>query len=106
MRINFVLPHVVYVYQKQKMKKDDLTARLVSEGSDGKFIVELDNHSSKLGRVESVTVRGFEKPVETGGFPIFPGKKRQVVLDAGKAGSSANVKVSFQDGFALEVPIS
>src|SRR5512147_2141941 len=70
MRINFVLPHVVYLYQKQKLKKDDITARVVSEGSEpGKYVVELENHSTKLGRVESVTGHGFEKSVEMGGFP-------------------------------------
>jgi hypothetical protein len=106
MRINFVLPHVVYLYQKQKLKKDDITAHVSAGAEPGQYVVELENHSEKLGRVESVTGRGFEKPVEMGGFPIFPGKKRQVILDGGNTKSTPNVKVSFEDGFSLDVPLS
>jgi hypothetical protein len=106
MRINFVLPHVVYLYQKQKMKKDDISVRLSAGTTPGQYVVELENRSDKLGRVESVTGRGFEKSVEVGGFPIFPGKKRQFVLDGGNGKSALNVKVSFEDGFSLDVPLS
>jgi hypothetical protein len=106
MRINFVLPHVVYLYQKQKLKKDDITARVSAGTEPGKYVVELENHSEKLGRVESVTGRGFEKSVEMCGFPIFPGKKRQIILDVGNTKSTPNVRVSFEDGFSLDVPLS
>lgn len=106
MRINFVLPHVVYLYQKQKLKKDDLTVHLSAGSTPGQYVVEFENHSDKLGRVESVSGRGFEKSVEAGGFPIFPGKKRQLVIDGGNAKSTPNVKVSFEDGFSLDIPLS
>jgi len=106
MRINFVLPHVVYLYQKQKMKKEDISAHVAAASEAGKYVLEIENHSEKLGRVESVTGHGFEKSVELGGFPIFPGKKRQVVIDGGSAKSTPNVKVSFEDGFSLDIPIS
>jgi hypothetical protein len=89
MRINFVLPHVVYIYQKQKLKKEDVSV-----------------HSDKLSRVETVTGQGFEKPVEAGGFPIFPQKTRQVVLDGGTPGAGAKVRISFEDGFSVQVPLS
>ena len=105
MRINFVLPHVVYLYQKQKFK-EDLAVHLFAGSTPGQYVVEVENHSDKLGRVESVTGHGFEKSVEAGGFPIFPGKKRQLVLDGGDAKSAPNVKVSFEDGFSLDVPLS
>ncbi len=106
MRINFVLPHVVYLYQKQKFKKEDLSVHFSAGSTPGQYVVEVENHSDKLGRVESVTGHGFEKSVEAGGFPIFPGKKRQLVLDGGTAKSAPNVKVSFEDGFSLDVPLS
>lgn len=106
MRINFVLPHVVYIYQKQKLKKEDVTVHLLPDAKDGKYTVEIENHSDKLSRVESVTADGFQKPVELGGFPIFPAKKRQVVIDGGTPNAHAKVKVSFEDGFSLQVPLS
>lgn len=106
MRINFVLPHVVYIYQKQKLKKEDVSAKLVAGKTAGQYSLEIDNHSDKLSRVESVTGEGFEKSVESGGFPLFPGKKRRVVIDGGTSGGDAKVKVLFEDGFSLQVPLS
>jgi hypothetical protein len=106
MRINFVLPHVVYVYQKQKLKKEDVSVHVSAGTTAGQYVLEVENHSGKLGRVETVSGRGFEKPVETGGFPIFPNKKRQFVFEGGNTKSSAGVKVSFEDGFSLDVPLS
>jgi len=105
MRINFVLPHVVYIYQKQKLKKDDVTVQLNKGAKDGEFTLEIANHSDKLSRVESVSGEGFEKTVQSGGFPVFPKKKRQVVLNGGSANADAKVKVSFEDGFSVQVPL-
>ncbi|HUN88338.1 MAG TPA: hypothetical protein VMU28_06080 [Terriglobales bacterium] len=106
MRINFVLPHVVYMYQKQKLKKEDISVRVTPAKTEGEYTLEIENHSVKLGRVESVTGEGFEKNVEMGGFPIFPEKKRQVVLHGGTPSAKAKVKVSFEDGFSVQVPLS
>jgi hypothetical protein len=106
MRINFILPHVVYVYQKQKLKKDDITVKLSTGRAAGQYTLEIENHSNKLSRVESVSGEGFEKSLESGGFPIFPGKKRQVVLNGGIPNAAAKVKVSFEDGFSVQVPLS
>jgi hypothetical protein len=106
MRINFVLPHVVYIYQKQKLKKEDVSVHLKPGQADGHYTLEIENHSDKLSRVETVTGQGFEKPVEAGGFPIFPQKTRQVVLDGGNPGAGAKVRISFEDGFSVQVPLS
>ena len=106
MRINFVLPHVVYIYQKQKLKKEDVSVQVKPGQTPGQYTLEIENHSDKLSRVETVTGQGFEKAVEAGGFPIFPQKKRQVVLDGGTPSAGAKVKVSFEDGFSVQVPLS
>lgn len=106
MRINFILPHVVYIYQKQKLKKEDVSVRFVHGSSPGQYTLEIENHSGKLSRVESVIGQGFEKSIEAGGFPIFPEKKRHVVLDGGNPSADAKVKVSFEDGFSVQVPLS
>jgi hypothetical protein len=106
MRINFILPHVVYIYQKQKLKKEDVTVHLKAGQNAGQYTLEIENHSNKLGRVESVSAQGFEKSVDMGGFPIFPEKKRQVVLNGGTPSADTKVKVSFEDGFSVQVPLS
>jgi hypothetical protein len=106
MRINFVLPHVVYIYQKQKLKKDDVSVSVTPGKAAGEYTVEVQNHSDKLSRVESVTGDGFEKNVEVGGFPIFPERTRQVVINGGTPSAKAKMKVSFEDGFSIQVPLT
>ncbi|HLH08305.1 MAG TPA: hypothetical protein VKW78_13790 [Terriglobales bacterium] len=105
MRLNFVLPHVVYVYQKPKLKRADVNVTLVP-GDNGSFRVQIQNHSGKLARVESIETHGFEKSLQLGGVPIFPNKQRFVEFNAGQHNSKATVEVVFEDGFTITVPVS
>lgn len=104
-RINFVLPHVVYLYQKQKLKKEDIAASIVPGSSPGEFKLQLENRSEKLGRVESVSWHGFEKKAESGGFPVFPAARRYVTAQTGTPSPDASVKVTFEDGFSVQAPV-
>lgn len=105
MRINFVLPHVVYLYQKQKLKKDDVALSVSSGSKPGEYRLDIQNRTDKLARVENLNWRGFEKNGESGGFPIFPGAKRIVTFQAGNVARDASVKISFEDGFSVQVPV-
>ncbi len=104
MRINFVLPHVVYLYQKQKLKKDDVSVS-VSPGENGELTLQVMNRSDKLARIDSVTWRGFQKNADSGGFPLFPRATRRVKQEVGTALKNAAVKVNFEDGFSVVVPV-
>ena len=105
MKVNFILPHVVYVYQKPKLKRADVNVTLLS-GEDGAVKLQIDNKSEKLGRVQSVETHGFEKNLMLGGVPIFPVKQRFVEFSPGQHNSKANVEVVFEDGFTITVPAS
>jgi hypothetical protein len=105
MRLNFVLPHVVYVYQKPKLKRADVNVSLLP-GDNGAFKLQIQNHSGKLARVQSIETHGFEKSLELGGVPIFPAKQRFVEFNAGQHNSKATVEVVFEDGFTVTVPVS
>ncbi len=103
MRVNIVLPHVVYVYQKHRLEKKDVQLALAAS-RPGEYRLELHNASPKASRVEAIECKGFAKPVELGGMPVFPAQTRFVQLDSGPAsGSHARCKVSFEEGFSLEV---
>jgi hypothetical protein len=104
MRINFVLPHVVYVYQKKKLKRGDVDAT-VTPSANGKYVLLIQNKSDKLGRIESVESSGFEKEFRTGGVPVFPSGRRFVEIDPGHPGNKPSVKVHFEDGFSISVPV-
>ncbi len=87
MRINYMLPHMIYVYQKDKLQKSDVRVSLDTG------LLRIQNLSPKLGRVQAVQVAN----QSAGGFPLFPGQTRELPVDKGK------VNVSFSDGFKLSV---
>jgi hypothetical protein len=84
-RLNFMLPHMIYIYQKEKLSKGDIHVEF-SGGS-----VHIQNLSQKLGRVSGVQAskQGY------GAFPIYPGQTREVPASGDK------VVVSFEDGFKV-----
>ena len=88
LRVNYILPHMIYVYQKEKFQRSDIKVELV----DG--VLRIQNLSSKLGRVEAVQA----PKQDLGGFPLFPGQTREIALTADKA------SVTFEDGFKVNVP--
>lgn len=87
-RVNYILPHMVYVYQKDKFERSDIKLAL----SNG--VLQVQNLSNKLGRVLNVKAT----KEDLGGFPLFPGQTRQVPL------TGTNASVTFQDGFKVNVP--
>ena len=84
-RLNFVLPHMIYVYQKEKLAKSDIGLR-VNNGT-----LEIHNFSEKLGRVSGI----HGSAQDYGAFPIYPGQTREIP-DLGQ-----KVVVSFEDGFKV-----
>lgn len=85
-RMNFCIPHMVYLYQKAKLAKSDISVAI----RERKVVIE--NTSKKLGRVESIHAG----PDELEGFPIYPGQTRELAIKSDKA------TVHFEDGFKLE----
>jgi hypothetical protein len=86
MRIKFVFPHMIYVYQKDKLKRSDVSLEL----ADGRLLIH--NNSQKLGRVLEVTA----SKEELGGFPIYPAQVREVAMPG-----ATQASVKFEDGFSL-----
>jgi hypothetical protein len=86
-RVNFCIPHMIYLYQKAKLAKSDVKVAM----EDGKIVIE--NASTKLGRVEFIHA-GSE---DLNGFPIYPGQTRSIAITANKA------TVHFEEGFKVDV---
>ena len=101
-RINFILPHIVYVYQKQKLTRDDVKARAFPAPTPGEYLVEFENTSPKLGRVKGIQAKGFSREAEHGGFPLFPGETRRILMKAGDASAQSRFQIQFDDGFRLD----
>lgn len=105
LRVNVILPHLVYVSQKSKMKKEDVQVRVLPGGTGGEYRLEIDNVSEKLGRVETVRSEGFRENQTYGGFPLFPGQVRRVVLRTGLPSGRPRFRIRFEDGFQIEEPL-
>jgi hypothetical protein len=84
-RVGYVFPHMIYLYQKTKLTKSDVQVGL----KDGKVVIV--NSSEKLGRVEFI----HDGSTKLSGFPLYPGQTRELVV------ASAKPVVNFEDGFKM-----
>jgi hypothetical protein len=105
LRVNVVLPHFVYLSQKQKLRPGDLQVRVQPGGQPGQYEVHVLNLSEKMGRMQIVQARGFEKNSSAGGFPIFPGQSRLLTLNAGRPASRAEFRFKIQGGKSFKVAV-
>lgn len=78
LNVRILLPHVVYLNQKQPLRKDQVAVRAFEFDPQAKTVrVQLENIGPNLGRVQQVTVadsRGTGQAV--GGFPLLPRSRR------------------------------
>lgn len=99
LRINIVLPHFVYLEQKQKLKESDVEVEVLPGGKAGEYRIGLKNLSDKLGRVASIEARGFARRITLAGFPVFPQQTRWLILRAkGPQTADPELRVRFRDG--------
>jgi hypothetical protein len=102
MRINFVFPHLVYVYQKAKFNKEDITVRALPAADPGEYRLEFQNSAAKLGRIKGIQTKGFSPDGGHGGFPLFPHETRLLIVKAGKPTEQSRFQIQFEDGLRLE----
>ncbi len=96
------LPHVVYLYQKQKLTAGDITIRSVRyRPAEKQVIVEFANSSPRLGRVQSVVASAERvRNQEAAGFPLFPESIRRMRMPWADSLPPQRIEVRF-DGFRL-----
>lgn len=78
LNVRLLLPHVVYLNQKQHLRKNEVVIRSLELVPDKKKArVQLENLGPNLGRVLQVNVTdGKITSAPSGGFPLFPGRRR------------------------------
>jgi hypothetical protein len=101
-RINIILPHFAYIYQKSKLHKDDVLVRVLPEDAAGRYALEVQNVSKKLGRAKEVRAKGFRDDLAYGSFPLFPGETRRVSLQGRNPSQRARLRIQFEDGFHVD----
>jgi hypothetical protein len=78
LNVRLLLPHVVYLNQKQSLKKNEVVVRAFEHDEVSKKArIQLENLGPNLGRVLQVSVSGEGAPSQLGsGFPLFPHSRR------------------------------
>ncbi|MGZ8397936.1 MAG: hypothetical protein ACXWWN_02750 [Gemmatimonadales bacterium] len=78
LNVRLLLPHVVYLNQKHPLKKDEVVVRVLEfDPASKKARVQLENLGPNLGRVLQVNATdGHTTSQPTGGFPLFPRRRR------------------------------
>jgi hypothetical protein len=81
LNVRILLPHVVYLNQKQALAKAQVTVGEFVQDAPGRLRVRLENSGSNLGRVLEVVASNGELKSEPGpGFPLFPHSRRWTEL--------------------------
>jgi hypothetical protein len=78
LNVRLLLPHVVYLNQKQGLRKEQVVVRALELDTTGKKArIQLENTGPNLGRVLQVSVSDDGAPTQLGGgFPLFPYSRR------------------------------
>ncbi len=103
LRINIILPHLVHIYQRAKLKKGDVHIEALRGEQAGEYRLRFQNLSNKLERIESVQAKGFQANETYGGFMLFPEQTRWLVVKAGAPGKKAEFRIRFGGGLRLTV---
>jgi len=103
LNVRIELPHVVYLLQKQPLKRADVVVRDFSFDSTSRHaILDLENTSSSLGRVLASELGGAGRgATPAGGFPLFPQSRRRVEIPWEGAGNPERILLRFAN-FSLE----
>jgi hypothetical protein len=80
--VRIMLPHTVYLYQKQALPESNVAVKdAVYSARTGKVTLTLENTGDDLARVQEVKVTGNHGEAESAGFPFLPGALRRVEVD-------------------------
>ena len=97
LNVRILLPHVVYLNQKEPLKKEQVALRAFEvDTASGKLRVQLENLGPNLGRVQQVTVTAGKTTSAPGaGFPLFPHMLRWTEVDWPKGLTPERLTVRF-----------
>jgi len=83
LNLRLILPHVVYLNQKQALRKEEVVVRRLEVNQGAKTArVQLENLSPRLGRVlelQLASAKGQSR--SAGAFPLLPGHRRWAPVD-------------------------
>jgi hypothetical protein len=97
LNVRILLPHVVYLNQKEPLKKEQVALRaVVVDTASGKLRMQLENLGPNLGRVQQVIATAGKTTSAPGaGFPLLPHMLRWTEVDWPRGPSPERLTVRF-----------
>jgi hypothetical protein len=96
LKLRFMLPHTVYLYQKQPIDKAAIhVANASYRAQDNQIVCDIRNDGPGLVRVQQVRAIGDKASVENGGFPLLPGASRHLAIAWKERGSPGLLVLHF-----------
>lgn len=97
LNVRILLPHVVYLNQKQALRKEEVAIRRFEiDRAAQKARVQLENLGPHLGRVHQLSVADDGDASQTaGGFPLMPHSRRWVEVEWQRAAPPSRLTLRF-----------
>jgi len=106
LNMRIMLPHTVYLYQKQSLQKEDVRVSSATYDAVKKIVVvEVENISKSYGRMREGTVHAGKETAPVSGFPLLPGNPRRVEVPWTGKNDPDSIALHF-DRFEIKVPVS
>src|SRR3954451_17078697 len=107
LNVRILLPHVVYLNQKQPLRKEEVAIRRFEfDPVSKKARVQLENLGPHLGRVYQLVVSdGHKNSLPGGGFPLMPHSRRWTAVDWESATPPTRLALRFSR-FAIDTVLS
>jgi hypothetical protein len=103
--VRVMLPHTVYLYQKQSLAEANVEVKDAEYSArSGKVTLTLENTGDALARVQDVKVTGNHGEAESAGFPFLPGALRRVEVDWDHDAPPQQIALRF-DHFTVKRPL-
>lgn len=104
--IHLMLPHTVYLYQKEPLQQDQVQVQNVAyDPATHKIVCDLKNEGQNLGRVQDMHAIGAHSSASDGvGFPLLPGSPRHVEMTWNEPSPPHELSIEFEH-FTLKRPI-
>ena len=104
--VRILLPHTIYVYQRQPLPKEAIDGgQAWYDSATHRVQLQLTNNSSMAGRAESIEVNGSHAFTTAGGFPMLPHTERIVSVDWSDKQPPESIEVIFEH-FSLKYPVA
>jgi hypothetical protein len=101
-----MLPHTVYLYQKQPIVESSVKVKDLSYNIEMRRLTcDIQNDSTELTRIQSVRALGDHASGDLSGFPLLPGGSRHIEMDW--TSSSPPTEIDFRfERFNMKRPVT